>query len=59
MRTKVTFLTQKRKKNSKKKPDFQLKSKSGDVFYTKNINFVTRLGFEPKTPTLKVLCSTN
>ena len=21
--------------------------------------FVTRLGFEPKTPTLKVLCSTN
>ena len=26
---------------------------------TKDLSFVIRLGLEPKTPTLKVLCSTN
>ncbi len=29
------------------------------VFIAEDLSLVIRLGFEPKTPTLKVLCSTS
>ena len=30
-----------------------------EVFIAEDLSLVIRLGLEPKTPTLKVLCSTN
>ena len=33
--------------------------KKGSLIGSLNVFFVIRLGFEPKTPTLKVLCSTD
>ena len=33
--------------------------KKEKVFIAEDLSLVIRLGLEPKTPTLKVLCSTN
>ena len=33
--------------------------KKGNLIGSLNVILVIRLGFEPKTPTLKVLCSTD